>query len=415
MKCFFLLITVLAFFSKAFADVTDYINVKPICEKLENNTAHDVLKEQSTCSLSTVNNEYDINHKHALTMIRHDEKSGKDEEIQVHMNESDLVKLCEEFKSDLYAGSDEKGIEVDIPNPNEKSDRKWRLVITFGPFLSFHRPMKLHLKNEEVDVTLDNLQPIQRHGMHHYKVWSDETKIGKFIDEPQNDITIELVNDKMYFGLRYSHPKTLFQDEHDNPHMNESVSIHGNVGGYEVNEDEGNLDRYFHTLSTSHGNTNINVFGGKRFILLGDKDGNNLELQLGAGAGVSFANGVSKYFYKNEQGQRKLAVTENQGMKIYGFNVTGESSLRYNFMKGKMNASLKARGVYTRFDGPMGDLHATGNLYSGQYGVSIGYSPLTLKSKKEREKKKLERMEIENEKNKEKTLEQLQAESELKP
>jgi hypothetical protein len=195
------------------------------------------------------------------------------------------------------------------------------------------------------------------------------------------------IDRKIFFGVRYSHPKVLFQDLHDNPQINHNIDIKGRIGGVEVDEENINLNQYIHTLSTSHGNTNANVFGGKKFTLSGNKDANHLELRLGVGAGVSFANGVSKYWVVDENNKRELEVTEYKGMKLYGFNLSGESTLRYNFLKGRMNTSLNLRALYTRYDGPVGNFRATGNLFSAQAGLTIGYkSKSTTKNKKEQRK-----------------------------
>lgn len=369
----------------AHAQTTDYIDVKPICERLESSVV-----EQCDSS-------HKVNHTHALSMIRINDQTEQVTEAESKISESNLVQVCEEFKSKKFSNLEEKSIPFDVPLKNET---KWKIVFTFGPFLSFHKKLDMRLQNADTDVMISGLEPVQRTGLHHYMVWSDNTEIGKFIDEPQNDFTIELnnVNKGLFFGLRYSHPKTLFQDRHDNPQINHNVNIVGTIGGRVVDKHGVDLKDDIHTLSTSHGNTNINAFGGKAFNLAGKKGGNNLELRVGAGAGVSFANGVSKYFALDENGVNKLKITENAGMKIYGFNLTGETTLRYNFMQGRMNASINGRGVYTRIDGPIGDFHATGNLYSGQVGASIGYSPNLILTASEKAQRKIAKMEKEEEK-----------------
>ena len=374
---------------------TDYIDIKQVCDNLEIGLEDSIIGDSRCLSVSQTS-EILI----PLEVSRVDNSSDVVTNIRSSMKPADLAHLCEEFNKDSLALDGQKAIEIDFPLQN---DRKWKIVFTFGPFLSFHKKLKIHLENENTDVTISGIEPVQRTGLHHYAVWSDNTEIGKFIDEPQNDFTLELqnVDNKYFFGLRYSHPKTLFQDRHDNPQINSSIDIEGRIGGREVSEQGVNLKDYIHTLSTSHGNTNINFFGGKVINLAGEVGRNNLELRVGAGAGVSFANGVSKYYVLDDNGDLKLEVTENQGMKVYGFNLTGESTLRYNFMQGTMNASLNARGVYTRFDGPVGNFHATGNLYSAQVGVALGYSPNLFPSKSEIARRKIAEIE-KNEEKKEK-------------
>ena len=255
----------------------------------------------------------------------------------------------------------------------------------------------MHIKNDDTDLTINELGPVQRTSHKYYEIFREGVGFLQFIDEPQNDITIEIVNDKMYFGVRYSHPKNLFQDIHDNPQINHHVGMVGTIGGHEVDEDDVNLRKYIHTISTSHGNTNINLIGGKIFNIAGNQDKNNLEFRLGGGAGISFANGVSKYWALDENGNNNLKIKEHAGMRIYGFNITADSEVRYNFLQGKMSVSLKARGVYTMIDGPIGDFHAKANLFSSQYGVSVGYSPDILPSKSKREKKRIARIKKEDE------------------
>lgn len=379
---------------EALSQSTDYIDIKDVCLRLENMDASEqAIVGDSRC--------LGVNEKSSelisLAVSRVDNSSDEVENINSSMKPSDLSHLCEEFKKDSLAQDGQKAIEIDFPLQN---DRKWKIVFTFGPFLSFHKKLKMRLENENTDVTISGIEPVQRTGLHHYAVWSDNTEIGKFIDEPQNDFTLELqnVDNKYFFGLRYSHPKTLFQDRHDNPQINSNINIEGRIGGRDVSEQGVDLKSYIHTLSTSHGNTNINFFGGKVINLAGEVGGNNLELRIGAGAGVSFANGVSKYYVLDDNGDLKLEVTENQGMKVYGFNVTGESTLRYNFMQGTMNASLNARGVYTRIDGPIGNFHATGSLYSAQVGVALGYSPNLFPSKAEKARRRIAEIERNEEK-----------------
>lgn len=377
---------------QALSQSTDYIDIKSLCQGLENGSQDSMIGD-ARCLNTSQESEVAI----PLEVSRVDNSSDQVSRIQSSMKPADLAHLCEEFQKDSLALGGQKAIEIDFPLQN---DRKWKIVFTFGPFLSFHKKLKMRLENDNTDVTISGIEPVQRTGLHHYAVWSDNTELGKFIDEPQNDFTLELqnVDGKYFFGLRYSHPKTLFQDRHDNPQINSNIDIEGRIGGRDVSEQGVDLKDYIHTLSTSHGNTNINFFGGKVINLAGEVGGNNLELRVGAGAGVSFANGVSKYYVLDDNGDLKLEVTENAGMKVYGFNLTGESTLRYNFMQGTMNASLNARGVYTRFDGPVGNFHATGNLYSAQVGVALGYSPNLFPSKSEKAIRKI----AEIEKNKEK-------------
>lgn len=375
---------------QAGAQTTDYIDLQNVCANLDSASTVDAMTVDSRCLQGEAES-------HTLLVNRVDNRTDEVVQVQSTMSQSDLSNLCSEFKKDSLASEGQKAIEIDFPLHN---DRKWKIVFTFGPFLSFHKKLNMHLENDDTDVTISGVEPIQRTGLHHYAVWSDNTELGKFIDEPQNDFTIELenVNDQYFFGLRYSHPKTLFQDRHDNPQLNHNIDIAGTIGGQEVDEQGVDLKEYIHTLSTSHGNTNINFFGGKVINLAGQTGGNNLELRVGAGAGVSFANGVSKYYALDENGERSLEVTENQGMKVYGYNLTGESTLRYNFMQGTMNASINARAVYTRIDGPIGNFHATANLYSAQIGASLGYSPNLFPSKEEKAKRKIAQMEKREEK-----------------
>jgi hypothetical protein len=379
----------------SFAVVTDYIDIKPMCDELETASTNVVMKEDSACNNSK-SSPFKENKIHNLSVKRVDSDSKDIEKIETQMDESDLSSLCEELKKN----KSDKVNAIAIDYPFKDKSKKWRVVVTFGPFMAFYAKMKMRLRNGDTDVKIGNLGPVQRTSFKYYDPSVDGALRGKFIDEPQNDITIEIVNDKMFFGVRYSHPKILFQDNHDNPHINHHVEISGKIGGVEVDEKDVNLDKYIHTLSTSHGNVNANVFGGRKFTLSGDKDKNHLELRLGVGAGVSFANGVSKYWAVDENNERKLKITEYKGMKVYGFNLSGESTLRYNFLKGRMNASLNVRGLYTRFDGPVGEFRATGNVLSVQTGISIGYkSKAKSKNKKAQRKiaqlKKIEEEELE--------------------
>jgi hypothetical protein len=380
-----ILMSLLIISSAALAQDTiiDYINVESLCKNLE------LTVEQSSCSSGIK-----INNTHDILINRVDPISSDVELIQTQISESQLVKVCDELNNTSSSEGTEKILSMDIDvESTEKAKRKWKISFTFGPFMSFHKKLNMRLRNSDTDVVISNLGPVQRTSFRYYAFWRGENGALQFIDEPQNDITIEVANDKMFFGIRYSHPKTLFQDIHDNPQINHNIGIKGKIGGTEVNEEDVNLNKYIHTLSTSHGNTNINLFGGRRFIFAGKEEGNNLEFRLGVGAGVSIANGVSKYYRLNDKDERELEVTEYRGIKVYGFNITGESTLRYNFMQGKMNASINTRGLYTRIDGPIGNFRATGNLFTGQTGISIGYSPGFLKTKEERKIAKLKKQE----------------------
>jgi len=378
--------------------IVDYIDVKQLCEDLEVKSLLSKTKDQTSCNEFKATTAK-INHSYDVVVNRVDPDQKEVEQIQTQMTESQLVKICEELNSNAFANGEQKSLTMDIKADSAiKQKRTWKISFTFGPFLSFHKDMKMRLQNGDTDVVIDGIEPVQRTSLHHYVVWSGRTKPGQFIDEPQNDFTVEMTNDKMFIGLRYSHPKTLFQDRHDNPQINHNVDIKGTIGGVEVDETGVDLKNYIHTLTTSHGNTNINVFGGGIVNLAGKSGENNLELRLGVGAGISFANGVSKYWAVDEDGNRSLKITEHNGMKVYGYNLTGESSLRYNFMQGKMNASINGRGVYTRIDGTLGDLHTTGNLYSGQVGVALGYSPNLIQTKKEKTRRKIAAMKKRDEK-----------------
>jgi hypothetical protein len=405
------------------ADQTiDYVNLKDHCDILKNADITAATSVESTCHSSTEES-FKKNTTHVLPIKRANTDTDEVLDSEVKMSESNLVQLCAQLESKKTSEEVAPMIAIDMPlevdtqnvNLSSKKERKWKIVFTFGPFLSYHKKMKMHLQNDDTDVTISNLGPVQRTSLHHYKFWSGNTKPGQFIDEPQNDFTLELVdvNGKYFFGARYSHPKTLFQDNHDNPQINHHVGIVGTIGNQEVNETDVNLNNYIHTLSTSHGNTNINLFAGRNFNIVGTPGKNNLELRLGVGAGVSIANGVSKYYVEDENGDRSLKIKEHSGIVPYGMNFTGEATLRYNY--GNANISLNTRGVYTRIDGTIGDFQARGDLYSGQIGVAAGYG-INIKNKAERAASKIARQEKAEkkalEKEEKKSLEQMQEEFE---
>lgn len=300
------------------------------------------------------------------------------------IDESDLNILCEHFEQKKEEGILLSGLSFELQK--EQPKKKFKVIITFGPFLAFHHKMNLKIKNEDTNAVIKGIKPKQRHGLHHYNIFGD-TRVGQFIDEPQNRITVELINDKMFMGLEYSHPKILFQDQWATPDNNQNVSISGTLAGEEIDVSGVPLKDYIYQIQASHGNTNLNAFAGKVFKLAGKKEGNNFELHLGGGAGTSIANGVTKYFYIDDNGQRKLNITENEGIKPYGFNVNGKVRIKHNFLKGRMNASLNYDGVYTRIDGQLGGFQTQGHLFSHQVGISVGVRIDDLFKKKKRKKK----------------------------
>lgn len=375
-------LALLLFSGLGFTQEINIIDIESECKSLELIETEAPVIEQSSCH-NTNKSPFKVNYEHALKVETLDPEAKSVSYNVVNIDESDLSLLCEEFSKsseDLI----KRGLSFEVDN--KKAKKKWKLLITFGPFLAYHHKMNLKIKNEDTNASIKGIKPKQRHGLHHYNVFGD-TEIGKFLDEPQNRITIEIVNDKMFMGLEYSHPKILFQDQWATPDNNQKVDIEGVIAGETVNVTGVPLKDYIYQIQASHGNTNINAFAGKILKLAGKNEGNNLEVHLGAGAGISIANGVTKYFYTDDNGVRKLNVTEYAGIKPYGYNVNGKLRLRHNFLKGRMNASLNYNGVYTRIDGPLGGFEAQGNLFSHQIGLSIGVRVDDLFKKRKKQRK----------------------------
>lgn len=400
----------------SFANVHDYLNVKPLCEKL---AAEKSVKPNALTSEASCGSKHDLVKAEVVYPVvihRYVEEDKEAEKINTEIPEVQLKAACKELKSMVIKGEEIPVLTTDIKVSNvddkkKKQKRRWTLSVTFGPFVSYHDKLSLHLKNHDTDVVIENLGPTQRTSFRYYQMFGDGIGPGQFIDEPQNDITFELSNGSWFFGLRYSHPKTLFQDRHDNPQLNPDVNIRGTIGGYEVDEQGVDLKDYIHTLSTSHRNTNLGVFGGKEFKLFGEREKTNLMLRLEGGFGISVANGVSKYWAKNEAGNRYLDITEYEGIKPYGWYGSAGAELRLNLKR--FLISGHARFLQTHIDGPMGALHAEGTLTSYQFGAKVGYN-WHLPTKKERAQRKIARIEKrEGKKNKVKSeLERLQEEME---
>lgn len=377
-----LLISLFIICFNAYGETLDFIDIKESCEvksiERENN-----LKRQSTND--NLDNEFNSDYRVTVQKIDHESQTIYKEVLVI--NNKDLFHICNEFQKTKNNEIELKALFFD-PGPINKDTNKWRVVFTFGPFLAYHHKMDMKIQNDETNATISGLQPIQRHGLHHYQLIGPNTGHLKFIDEPQNRITVELVNKKMFVGLEYNHPKILFQDQYATPDNNENISINGVLAGEEINESNVALRNYIYQIQASHGNTNINAFAGKVFNLIGKQINNNLEFHIGGGAGVSFANGVTKYFYVDDDGVQKLNITENNGMKIYGYNLNGKARIRHNFLNGNMNASLTYDGIYTRFDGPLGGFDVEGNLYSHHIGISIGMRLDHLFNKKNKNKRR---------------------------
>ncbi len=384
----YLIVLLFVMTGQAWGETLDIIDIQSSCKAIRDGFVDERPAHQSNCS-QNVQSEHLTNYDHHLVVDSIDTETKLSVKSKVIMDESDLTNICERFEKAKQSDSDLKAISFDIPTKDtkDKKKRKWKIIFTFGPFLAFHHKMDMKIKNGDTDAIIKGIKPIQRTSMHHYNIFSGRTKPGQFLDEPQNRITLELVNDKMFLGLEYSHPKILFQDEWDTPENNQEVDIEGTIGNEEVNVQGVPLKNYIYQIQASHGNTNINAFAGKNFNLAGKKDGNNLQLQVGGGAGVSFANGVTKYYHTDANGDKTLKITKNAGMKIYGYNVAGKVRLRHNFLKGRMNATLKYDGVYTRINGQLGGLHAEGNLFSHQVGVAVGLKLDGLFKKKCKKKK----------------------------
>lgn len=334
-------------------ETLDYIDVEESCKILS-------INNKSNGNTERVNNKITSDYEVIVQRINHDTNTIYRETLLI--DGKDLLNICNKFEKAQDDNIELKALSF--------GDNKWRVLFTFGPFLAYHHKMDMKIQNEDTNATITGLQPLQRHGLHHYQLIGPNTGPLKFIDEPQNRITVEMINNNMFVGLEYNHPKILFQDQYATPENNENIEISGVLAGEEINESNIALRNYIYQIQASHGNTNINAFAGKVFNLIGKK--NNLEFHLGGGAGVSFANGVTKYFYIDDDGVKKLNITENKGMKIYGYNLNGKARLRANFLKGNMNASLTYDGIYTRFDGPLGGFDVEGNLYSHHIGLSIG-------------------------------------------
>lgn len=281
----------------------------------------------------------------------------------LEIDKRDLQKLCEEFKKNRNEAAELKAIEIS----HDKD--KWKLIFTYGPFLAYYPKTDMRLTNEDTDLTITGLQPIQRSGLHHYKFWSGDTRPFQFIDEPQNKIGLELANDNYFVGLEYSHPKILFQDNYATPENNHHVAMNGTIGNLPVSESDARLGAYIYQIQASHGNTNISAYAGKIFNLLNKKSKHDLELRLGAGAGIAFANGVTKYWVDGQQG---LKINENQGMKVYGWNAMGRGGVRYTFPRDRVSLGVNYDLNYTRIDGPIGDFHVESNVIGHHIGLSLG-------------------------------------------
>lgn len=373
MRKLFIILFVITFFISfnTWAQNIDIIDIQSACETISKPA--DVIHVQPTdCDNSEKfkDNKHLTNYDHNLIVSSVNTETQEVLQSLITMDESDISKLCDKFTNSTE--TDElQALTFDIPESDSKK-KKWKVIFTFGPFIAFHHKMDLQISNGNTNATLRGIKPLQRTSFHHYNVFSGRTKPGQFLDEPQNRITLEIVNDKMFLGLEYSHPKILFQDQYATPDNNQNVSIEGVIAGQDVNVQNVPLKNYIYQIQASHGNTNINAFAGRNYTLTGEDDGNNLQLQVGGTAGVSFANGVTKYYQVDNNGESKLQITENQGMKIYGLNLGAKIRLRHNFLKGRMNATLKYDGVYTRLDGPLGGFDVKGNLFSHQIGVSVG-------------------------------------------
>lgn len=374
-----LLILLFIFGLKAQAEVVDVIDFKESCALISIRESGQVELE-SLVREPKINSNFKGDYEVTLKRINHENETIQIETLFI--NAQDLLNVCEEFNKD----SDDK-IKLKALTFYPDKKRNWKIMLTFGPFLAYHHKMDMRINNHDTDAVITDIRPLQRHGLHHYQIIGPNTKPFKFIDEPQNRITLEYQNSNMFLGLEYNHPKILFQDQWATPENNQSVGIHGVIGGEYINASSVALRDYIYQIQASHGNTNINAFAGKIFNLVGQHNKNNLQFHLGAGAGISFANGVTKYFYEDDNGVRKLNITEYEGMKVYGFNLNGKARLQHNFLQGKMNASLTYDGIYTRFDGPLGGFDVEGNLYSHHFGISLGAQlDQLLKSKKKRRK-----------------------------
>jgi hypothetical protein len=295
------------------------------------------------------------------------EDSEKPEPVLLTYEEA--KRLCELSRTHT-SGQDR--FSVLVIDPADSKKEKWKFIFSFGPFFAFHNQTDLRLKNASTDITIEGVQPLQRTSHHHYAFWKSDTRFGQFVDEPQNKISLEVTNNKTFFGVEYSHPKILFTDNYSTPGNNSSVNIHGVFDEKPIDVKNANLGDYLFQIQTSHRNINFDVFGGKIINLLNERSKHDLELRLGLGVGIAMANGVSKQFYTDERGYKALNIVEEAGMTVYGADFSTRTGIRYTLPGDRLSVNLMHNFVYTRIDGQVGDFYARSDLLSNHlsFGVS---------------------------------------------
>jgi hypothetical protein len=268
----------------------------------------------------------------------------------------------------------EEALASDLP-----IERKWQIIFSFGPFVTYHGPVNLRLKNENTDVTIENIQPMQRTSFGHYKFYDpSETKPLQFLDEPQNKFTIEATDGKFFVGLEYIHPKVIYH----NGKYPQTVNIHGVIDGVEVSEQNADLSDYFGQITSTYGNANIDLFAGRVINITGkNSKRGQLSLHLGAGVGISFSSGQVDPI---QNGQ--VVTHEKPPIKVNGTSLSTRTKLRYSFPNDRVHLTLGHDYSLGHINGQFGDYHSKASLRSHRFhfgvGISIG------NGKKKRKKKK---------------------------
>lgn len=291
----------------------------------------------------------------------------------ISINKSQLIELCELSNETSNNYSHLKAVSF---NPSSK----WKITITFGPFIAFYHKTNLNLRNSDTNIQITGIEPRQRTSFNHYKVLnSEETNIGQFIDEPQNRLSIEFSNDEIFFGIEYLHPKILYHQDN----QNSNVGIHGTFNNEQVDIQNVNLSDYFYEITSTFGNATAEFYVGKIHELLKNSK-HSLRLHSGVGIGLAFARGTTSQIFKGPEMQFINDIDGN-GIQVVGYSASLRHRLRFNLNGSRFGFSLSHDLAYTEIDGQLGDFDSSVTLLSHRISIGVSYDLFNGKKKKKKD------------------------------
>lgn len=337
-----LLFILLTFFNSAFGFHEDFLHINQTCESLRANSNETIYFQN-------------IKNKESIAVTK-----------------TELIELCELSRESSNSYSHLKSVSF---NPS----RKWKVTITFGPFIAFYHKTDLYFRNSDTNIQITGIEPVQRTSFGHYKVLdSDETNIGQFLDEPQNRLSIEFSNDQIFFGIEYLHPKIVYHQDN----QNSNVAINGTFNGEHIDVQNVNLSDYFYQITSTFGNATVEFYAGKIHELLKNSR-HSLRLHSGVGVGLAFARGTTSQIFNGNEMQFINDIDGN-GIQVIGYSASLRNRLRFNPNRSRFGFSLAHDLAYTEINGQLGDFDSNVSLLSHRISFGISYDLFSRKKKKKK-------------------------------